>query len=53
MDVIAQANIVRFKMLLETETDPDKRDMIVRLLAEENAKNPPLAAREDDASDHR
>lgn len=40
MDHIAQANIDRFKLLLETETDPDKRMMIARLLAEERARQP-------------
>jgi hypothetical protein len=38
MDHIAQANIARFSRLLETETDPAKRIMIARLLAEERAK---------------
>jgi hypothetical protein len=38
MDHIAQANIDRFSRLLETETDPAKRIMIARLLAEERAK---------------
>jgi len=32
---IAQANIERFKLLLSTETDPNKRAMEIRLLAEE------------------
>lgn len=41
MDNIVQANIVRFNGLLGTETDPTKRAMIVRLLAEEKAKQPP------------
>lgn len=44
MDRIAQANIVRFNLLLETETDPSKRTMIARLLAEERAKEPPPAS---------
>jgi hypothetical protein len=35
---IAQANIDRYKLLLETETDPTKRAMIIRLLAEEQEK---------------
>jgi len=35
---IIQANIVRFNLLLETTTDPTKRAMIIRLLAEETAK---------------
>jgi hypothetical protein len=35
---IIQANIDRFKELLKTETDPAKRSMETRLLAEEEAK---------------
>ena len=35
---IIQANIDRFNLLLETTTDPTKRAMIIRLLAEETAK---------------
>lgn len=35
---IIQANIDRFKELLKTETDPTKRAMEKRLLAEEEAK---------------
>lgn len=35
MHTIAQANIDKFKLLLETETDPTKRAMIRRLLAEQ------------------
>ena len=35
---IVEANIARFKLLLETETDPTKRAMEIRLLAEEEAK---------------
>lgn len=38
MDRIAQANIDRFGLLLETEADPTKRAMIIRLLAEEKDK---------------
>ena len=38
MDQIVQANLDRFRWLLETETDPTKRSMLSRLLAEENAK---------------
>jgi hypothetical protein len=41
MDKIAQANIDRFSILLETETDPTKRAMIIRLLAEERKKQGP------------
>jgi len=35
---IIKANIERFKLLLQTETDPTKRAMEMRLLAEEEAK---------------
>ena len=35
---IIQANIDRFKELLKMETDPTKRAMEMRLLAEEEAK---------------
>ncbi len=35
---IIQANIDRFKLLLETEADPTKRALVIRLLAEEVAK---------------
>lgn len=35
---IAKANIEHFKRLLETETEPKKRAMIERLLAEEESK---------------
>ena len=38
MDQIVQANIDRFRWLLANETDPAKRSMISRLLAEETAK---------------
>ena len=38
---IIQANIARFKLLLETEIDPTKRAMEIRLLAEEEAKQAP------------
>jgi hypothetical protein len=38
MHRIIQSNIDRYKLLLETETDPTKRAMILRLLAEEEAK---------------
>lgn len=36
---IETQNIARFKALLETETDPDKRRIIKQLLAEEEAKH--------------
>lgn len=35
---IARANIEHFKKLLETETDAKKRDVIQRLLVEEEQK---------------
>jgi len=38
MKRIIQANIDRFKLLLETETDPTKQAMLFRLLAEQEAK---------------
>jgi hypothetical protein len=41
VDKIVQANIDRFILLLTTETDPTKRAMIIRLLAEERAKQSP------------
>ena len=37
-DWIAKANIAHFKMLLKTEKDPQRRVMIERELAEEEAK---------------
>jgi hypothetical protein len=37
-DWIAKANIDHFKKLLETEKDPQRRAMIERELAEEQAK---------------
>jgi hypothetical protein len=47
VDRIVQANIVRFTGLLETETDPVKRSMIIRLLSEERAKELPEVAARD------
>ena len=41
---IIQANIDRLKELLKTETDPTKRIMERRLLAEEEAKQKQLPA---------
>ena len=38
---IIQANIDRLKLMLKTETDPTKRAMEIRLLAEEEAKQVP------------
>jgi hypothetical protein len=42
---IIEANIARFIKLLKTETDPTKRAMEARLLAEEEAKLKQLLAR--------
>jgi hypothetical protein len=36
MNRIAQGNIDKFKLLLETDIDPAKRAMVVRLIAEED-----------------
>ena len=41
VDKIVRANIDRFNLLLKTETDPTKRAMIIRLLAEERTKQSP------------
>lgn len=41
---VADLNIAHFKRLLETETDADKRELLTRLLALEEAK---LAASPD------
>ena len=38
MQRIIQANIERFTLLLETETDPTKRAMLLRLLREQTAQ---------------
>lgn len=38
MKRIIQANVDRFKLLLETTTDPTKRKTLQRLLAEEEQK---------------
>ena len=38
MKRIIRANIDRFKLLLESETDPTKRALLSRLLAEEERK---------------
>jgi hypothetical protein len=45
---IIQANIDRFKELLKIETDPTRRAMETRLLAEEEAKLKQLAAKTSD-----
>jgi hypothetical protein len=44
MKRIVQANIDRFKQLLETTTDPTKRKTLLHLLAEEEAKLANMAA---------
>ncbi|MDO8877582.1 MAG: hypothetical protein Q7V40_15965 [Pseudolabrys sp.] len=44
MKRIIQANIDRFKQLLETETDPTKRKTLLRLLSEEQVKMDALQA---------
>jgi hypothetical protein len=43
---IVQANINKFKLLLKTETDPTKRAMVLRLPAEEEAKQKQIARSE-------
>ncbi len=35
---VADLNIAHFKRLIETETNGDKRQLLMRLLAEEEAK---------------
>lgn len=45
---VADLNIAYFKKLLETETDPAKRQTMERLLAEEEAK---LAQAQADKAD--
>jgi hypothetical protein len=45
-DWIAQANIDHFKKLLETEKDPQKRSVIERELADEQAKLEALLKKE-------
>lgn len=45
MHRIIKANIDRFKKLLETETDPTKRAMVLRLLAEEEEKEKQTSGR--------
>lgn len=42
MHRIIKANIDKFKNLLQTETDLTKRAMLIRLLAEEEAKQKQL-----------
>ena len=43
MHRIVQANIDKFKKLLETETDPTKRALLIRLLAEHEQQKRELA----------
>ena len=45
MHRIIKANIDRFRKLLETESDPTKRAMVLRLLAEEEEKEKQLSGR--------
>jgi hypothetical protein len=40
---IHEENIRRYRKLLEGTTDPEKRQMLLKLLAEEEAKDRPLA----------
>ncbi len=40
---VARFNIEHYRRLLETETDETKRQMIVRLLAEEEATLEPIS----------
>ncbi|MBP2428288.1 hypothetical protein [Bradyrhizobium elkanii] len=46
-DWIARANIEYFKKLLETETDPERRRVIERELAEEERKLAALLKKQD------
>ena len=47
MHRIIQANIDRFKLLLKTKTNPTKRAMLIKLLAEEEARLVPKAEKAD------
>ncbi len=51
-DWIARANIEHFKKLLEKETDPRKRAVIERELAEEEAKLAALLKARDQRKEH-
>ena len=42
---IASQNIARFKALLQEETHPDKRSILLRLLANEVARHPEAVQR--------
>lgn len=48
---VASLNVQHFKHLLETETDPEKRATIMRLLAEEQAKIKSLQKHEPNTGD--
>jgi hypothetical protein len=48
---VADLNIEHYKKLLATETDPVKRQMIQRLLAEEKAKLAPAQAEQADKTE--
>jgi hypothetical protein len=45
--VIIELNIRHYRELLRTETDPSKRQTIVQLLAEEEAKLAKLSSEEE------
>ncbi len=45
--MVARLNIEHFRHLLETETDETKRQMLLRLLAEEEARLAALAKPEE------
>ena len=47
MQRIVQANIDKFKRLLETETDATKRAVLIRLLAEQEDQKRELAIKPD------
>ena len=47
-DWIAKANIEHFKKLLQAETDPEKRHVIERELAEEEQKLAALIKKQDE-----
>jgi hypothetical protein len=50
MHRIAQGSIDKFKLLLETDIDPTKQAMVVRLIAEEDEKLKQIARSEKDGS---
>ncbi len=47
MHRIVQANIDKFRRLLETEADPTKRAVLIRLLAEQEDQKRELAMKPD------